>query len=169
MASHSLGKFLKTNNREEVQKKNRTNSDLPMCPSLQISTPYTHIPSVQKGVKIVKGQGIIHTSLKVSKSQSKRAYFSIETLVHQLGVPYFSIYPLSLYTLGSFGIHRTLCKPLFGINELRVGYFPRSTLSPSNGSLRTGALFYSSLNPQEPFIHQIFMEYLQYSRPYARY
>lgn len=34
MASHSLGKFLKTNNREEVQKKNRTNSDLPMCPSL---------------------------------------------------------------------------------------------------------------------------------------
>lgn len=65
--------------------------------------------------------------------------------------------------------HRNLCKPVFSTKEVWVGYFCRIILSLSSDGLNIGALSYSSLYPQESFIHKIFMEHLLCARPYARY
>lgn len=66
---------------------------------------------------------------------------------------------------GSSGIHRILCESLLSTNKLWWAV----SLGVHSHPVSTGALSYSSLYPQEPFIYKMFMEHLLYSRPYARY
>ena len=127
---------------------------------------FLHIYSSRVMAGVVRGDGqrITHILLK--------GWISVKISVNNdmyLISLYFSICSLPLYTFSSFYMHRNLCKPVFITKEVWVGYFCRIILSLSSDGLNIGALSYSSLYPQESFIHKIFMEHLLCARSYARY